>query len=321
MKFKLLVLIILILLFHNPTYSSRIMNPSKIAKIEKNLLYKFLDGFLTEFGEGPNLILSCINKVKKWKRVGKIENKTPIKFGVDSNKYDKILDLVGNPIDMICLMKKKLKRFYTKNYQENNTMMFVLKISKNSNLTSSKWSTTIFVEKHKAFINKVANFISSKNGVLNFTTIKKVNYSLKKPEVVFNYLSKVIRNTLRTLFDEIELQKEEIIFLFTKNKIMKVFYKFSKCFNKILEKRKKKEKNKESIRDTLNETLENYMKLKSTIKTNKGWVTFVVNMICGYKSLVVAVPHKIAAEKDPNNLTKYESLGKYIANYIKSLMP
>jgi len=102
---------------------------------------------------------------------------------------------------------------------------------------------------------------------------------------------------------------------------MKVFYKFSKCFNKILEKRKKKEKNKESIRDTLNETLENYMKLKSTIKTNKGWVTFVVNMICGYKSLVVAVPHKIAAEKDPNNLTKYESLGKYIANYIKSLMP
>jgi len=98
MKFKLLVLIILILLFHNPTYSSRIMNPSKIAKIEKNLLYKFLDGFLTEFGEGPNLILSCINKVKKWKRVGKIENKTPIKFGVDSNKYDKILDLVGKDI-------------------------------------------------------------------------------------------------------------------------------------------------------------------------------------------------------------------------------
>jgi hypothetical protein len=277
-----------------------------------NNLYQFLVGAASAMGGDDNNVTQCLNTIPNWIQVGTSEATQPESLDTQADKgqestWTKILSILGTSIDVCCAVKDIVKSLFASRrlrWLRRNRRLFL----QGKRMRKFVWS---FSGAWNSFTTSVSGaFGSFQAGLakLKNKVVDGVDWAVAKAEVVANYVKEKVTAIFKPIGEWLDSLKIKLINLLMKNTFFRALGEnFLKCFISL--------KGISSVIGVVS-AISNFASVVAALITPIGWVNFVVNLVCGWEKLKLAIASLKAAWNATVPATKYNEYGKVAGYFI-----
>jgi hypothetical protein len=267
-------------------------------------------GLIGELSGNSKMIETCMAVIPGWESAGTTEEK-----GGDSEKsvggetqstLDKVLSFLGDAIDLVCEYKVKLICTLTSSAKRYRRLLLQGKISRHRRwwIADAIWDTV------STAASSVTEAVVTGAKAIGNAVVDGAKWVGKKAEELKAYILEKLKTIFQPVSDLFDKIKQKVITYFTTNPLVQQAIKFFKCLI-----------SNGAVRaiKTLISVVKNTISLIPSLATPAGWVTLLINLICGWKDLRDAVGFLQKAWKENDRLVKYNYIGKFTGRTLKAI--
>lgn len=316
MKYTFLILLISLLclssVFNHRIRKNSLRHRHRYQGPTNNILYQFLLGMIAEFSGEAGWIDNCSKQVPGWESAGDSENGNADKkkdgsmekdLAGNQSTFKKILGYLGTAINVVCTVKDKIISFFTKSRRRYSRLFTEGKLR-------TRWPFEDFFSKvGNAFADAGNAIVSGAKKVKN-AVVDGVDWAKKKASEIAEFIKNKCKEIFQPVLDLWDDIKKKFTEWLSKHPMMEKVFNFLNCFitNKGLQGMK-----------GLYDSIKNLLALIPILGTPAGWVTLVVNLICGWEDLKAGIEFCAQGIKESDRPKKYNYFGKFFGRIVKAI--